>query len=222
MLNSLPSIFQQYNQNKDQVVDFTPFLEKKSHARTVIRDLSCTVFEKFGCGAFFNDDCIKNLDEIYEPANFNIELLNFKPTRSIFSFLSSVNPADFLRINNECKFYTNSDSAISCIEINYQFLVRKNSEFIKSKVSVVYGSDFEIDKINYQRINEQREVTVNINKNKDMLCSVDDETLFLELFLNDNNSELKELFPSFFQYGVHVFEDAEIESNSTLARMLLI
>lgn len=224
MINIQPSMFQLYHQNKDKNKDptFIPFSVIQQQARIAIKDLARTVFERFGCGAYFNEDCIKNLDEMYNPANFNIELLNFNPRNSIFSFLETVNTSEFLNIANQCKFYTDETAQISRIEINYQFLVRKNFEFTKSKVAVVYDGNFEIEHINYQRINNQREVTVNIDKNKDMLCSVDNETLFLELFLNDKNSELKELFPSFFEHGPHVFNVNELEANSTLARMLLV
>lgn len=222
MNNIQPSMFQQHQKNKDNVIDFVPFLEQKNHATTVIRNIAQTIFEQFGCGSLFNDDCIKNFGVISNPANFKITLLNFQPTKSIFAFLSSIRRGHFLSVSNECTFSTDGFGRLFDIKVSYILVERINSGFIGNKIFISFDSHFDISEIRYQRINERRELLDSISKTKDMLCSLDHETLFLELFMNDNNLDLKELFPAFFEYGPHVFNADEIEANSTLARMLLI
>ena len=106
MLNTPPSMFQQYNQNKDNVVDFVPLEQKKQHAREVVKNIAETIFERFGCGSTFNDDCIKNFGEMYDPALFKIGLTNFQPNKSIFAFMSSIHAGDFFFFFYECTFYT--------------------------------------------------------------------------------------------------------------------
>lgn len=226
MLNPQPSMFQQYQQNKDNVVVFIPFAEQKKEAKrkaaAVIRNNSQTIFERFGCGSSFNNDCIKNFGEMYDPANFKIELLNFQPTKSIFAFLLSIHASDFLRIRNECKFYTDEAALISKVEVSYSFLVRRNFEFIMSKVFFVFDSNFDIEKIHYQRINGDKETLVDVSKTKNMLCSVDEEIMFIELFLNSSNCDVQDLFQSFYVEGAYTFDMNEIESNMTIARMLIV
>jgi hypothetical protein len=222
MLNAQPSMFQQYHQNKDNVVDFTPFAEQKKQARVAIRNISQTIFERFGCGAFFNDDCIKNFGEMYDPANFKIELLNFQPTKSIFAFLLSIHAGDFLRIRNECNFSTDAMGLLLNVEVSYSFVERRNSELMASKVFIVFDSNFDVEKIHYQRINGQKETLVDVNKHQSMLCSVDEEMMFVELFLNASNCDVQDLFPSFYEEGAYTFDMNEIESNMTIARMLIV
>lgn len=222
MLSIQPSMYQQYHQHKDNVVDFVPFSEQKKHAATVIRNIAQTIFERFGCGSLFNDDCIKNFSDMYNPANFKITLLNFQPTKSIFAFLSSIRRGHFLSVSNECTFSTDEFGMLFDIKFSYSFVERINSGFIRNKVFIVFDSNFELVEIRYEKINERPELLLSVSKTKDMLCSVDHETLFLELFFNYDNSELKEIFPAFFEYGTHVFSVNEIEANSTLARMLLV
>jgi hypothetical protein len=55
-----------------------------------------------------------------------------------------------------------------------------------------------------------------------MLCSIDEETMFIELFLNYRNCDVQSLFPSFYSDGAYTFDDNEIESKIVLARMLMI
>jgi hypothetical protein len=55
-----------------------------------------------------------------------------------------------------------------------------------------------------------------------MLCSIDEETMFIELFLNYRNCDVQSLFPSFYSDGAYTFDLAEIKSNLTIARMLII
>lgn len=55
-----------------------------------------------------------------------------------------------------------------------------------------------------------------------MMCSIDEETMFIELFLNAHNCDVQDLFPSFYEVGAHTFGDNEIESKIVLARMLMI
>lgn len=221
MLNTQPSMFQQYNDNKNIAVDFSPLTEKKKHARSVIRNISSTIFEKLGCESVFYDDCIRKLDEIYQPAKLSVELLNFNPTRSIFSFRQLVRDGDFMRVANTCKFYTDESARLSRIEISYNFLGQCNFELINNRVSVVFDNNFDIEKINYHRMNQKMKRLNDVTKYNDMLCSVDEESMFISLFLN-NRSDLKELFPSFYVDGAYTFDANEIESNMTIARMLLI
>jgi hypothetical protein len=221
MTNTQPSMFQQYKDNKDIVVDFSPLTEKKKHARSVIRNISSTIFEKLGCESVFNDGCISKLDEIYQPANICVELLNFNPARSIFSFRQLVRNGDFMRVANTCKFYTDESAIFSRIETTYNFLVQRNSEYINNRVSVVLDKNFDIEKINYHRMNQKMKLLIDVTKYKDMFCSVDEESMFISLFLNDR-SDLQELFPSFYVEGAYTFDKNEIESNMTIARMLLI
>lgn len=222
MLNTQPSMYQQYHQYKYKVDDSIPFSEQKKQATAVVRNIAQTIFERFGCGSIFNDDCIQNFGEMYNPANFRITLLNFQPTKSIFAFLLSVPLGHFLSVRQECTFSTDESGLLYNVKVSYIFVESRNSQFIASKVSVVYNGNFELAKVHYERKNQQKDLLVSVDKTKDMLCSVENETLFLELFMNDNNHDLRELFPAFFQDGVHVFGKNEIEINSSLARMLLI
>lgn len=222
MLNSQPSMFQQYNQNKDNVVNFVPLAQKKEHAREVVRNIAQTIFKRFGCGSLFNDDCIKNFGEMYDPALFKIGLLNFQPNKSIFSFMSSIHAGDFLKISNDCHFFTNEEALLSGFKVSYSFVSRRNSDFIGHRVCVIFDSHFDIEKISYKRLNQQQDILVDVTKTRDMLCSVDEETMFIELFLNDHNRDVHDLFPSFYQEGAHTFVDNEIESNIAIARMLMI
>lgn len=226
MLISQPSMFQQYQQNEDNVVVFIPFAEQKKESKrkatAVIRNISQTIFERFGCGSSFNDDCIKNFGEMYDPANFKIELLNFHPTKSIFAFLLSIHAGDFLKIRNECKFYTDEAASLSKFTVSYSFVSRRNSEFIGRYLDFYFDRNFDIEKISYKCIDGMKGELINVEKTKDMLCSVDEETMFIELFLNDHNRDVHDLFPSFYQEGAHTFVDNEIESNIAIARMLMI
>jgi hypothetical protein len=230
MLNSQPSVVQKDQQYKGNVAVFSPFSEQKIQAQkeakkqatAVITNIAQTIFERFGCGSSFNDDCIKNFGEMYDPANFKIGLLNFQPTKSIFAFLLSIHASDFLRISNECKFYTDEAALMSKFEVSYSFLVCRNSEFIMSKIFVVFDSNFDIQKIHYRRINGDKETLVDVSKTKDMLCSVDEEMMFIELFLNSSNCDVQDLFQSFYVEGAYTFDMNEIESNMTIARMLVV
>lgn len=131
MNNIQPSMFQQYQKNKDNIIDFVPFLEQKNHATTVIRNIAQTIFEQFGCGSLFNDDCIKNFGVMSNPANFKITLLNFQPTKSIFAFLSSIRRGHFLSVSNECTFSTDGFGRLFDIKVSYSFVERINSGFIE-------------------------------------------------------------------------------------------
>lgn len=222
MLNTPPSMFQQYNQNKDNVVDFVPLEQKKQHAREVVKNIAETIFERFGCGSTFNDDCIKNFGEMYDPALFKIGLTNFQPNKSIFAFMSSIHAGDFLKISNECTFYTDEQAQLSKFKVSYSFVSRRNSEFIGSYLHFFFDRNLNIDKISYNRVNEKKESLVNVDKTKDMMCSIDEETMFIELFLNAHNCDVQDIFPSFYEVGAHTFGDNEIESKIVLARMLMI
>lgn len=222
MLSAQNSVYQTFQQNKDIKVDFTTFEERKKQARSVIRGIAQTIFEKFGCSSDFNDDCIRNFGEIYNPALFKIGLLNFQPNKSIFAFMSSVHRGDFLKISNICEFYTDESALLSRLKVSYSFVSRRNSEFIGSYLNFSFDRNLDIEKIAYKRINGMKEELININKTKDMLCSLDEETMFIELFLNEHNCDIHDIFPSFYESGVHTFADNEFESNTTLARMLLI
>lgn len=222
MLNTSPSMFQQYNQNKDNVVEFVPLEQKKQHAREIVRNIAQTIFERFGCGSSFNDDCIKNFGEMYDPANFKIGLLNFQPTKSIFSFLLSIHTGDFLRIGNSCTFSTDDSGLLLNIEVAYSFVERYKSDLIASKLFIVFDSNFVVKKINYGRFNQAKELLIDVNKTQDMLCTVDEETMFIELFLNARNRDVQDLFPSFYVEGAYTFDMNEIESNMTIARMLIV
>jgi hypothetical protein len=222
MLNTPPSMFQQYNQNKDNVVNFVPLAQKKEHAREVVRNIAQTIFKRFGCGSVFNDDCIKNFGEMYDPDLFKIGLLNFQPNKSIFSFMSSIHAGDFLKISNDCHFFTNEEALLSGFKVSYSFVSRRNSEFIGSYLHFFFDCNLNIDKISYNRVNEKKESLVNVEKTKDMLCSIDEETMFIELFLNAHNCDVRDLFPAFYQEGAYTFDMNEIKSNIAVARMLII
>lgn len=222
MLISQPSMYQQYHQYKHQVDVAIPYSEQKKRAAAVIRNIAQTIFEQFGCGSLFNDDCIKNFGDMNNPANFKVTLLNFQPTKSIFAFLSSIPRGHFLSVSNECTFSTDEYGCLLDIKFSYSFVERVKSGFIGNKVFISFDSNFDISEIRYHRINERQELLTSVSKTKDMLCSVDRETLFLELFFNHDKSEIKEIFPAFFEYGPHVFNINELEANSTLARMLLV
>jgi hypothetical protein len=230
MLNDQPSVVHQDQQHKANVVVFSPFSEQKiqaqkeakKHATAVITNIAQTIFERFGCGSSFNDDCIKNFGEMYDPANFKIGLLNFQPTKSIFAFLLSIHTGDFLQIKNECNFYTDEDGRMSKIKVSYNFVSRHNLEFIGNHVHVVFDNNFDIEKISYNRFNQQKDILVHVTKSRGMLCSVDEEMMFIELCLNYRNFDVQELFPSFYQEGAYTFDMNEIESNMTIARMLIV
>lgn len=230
MLNNQPSMVQQGHQHTDNVVVFSPFSEQKIQAQkeakkqatAVITNIAQSIFERFGCGSYFNDDCIKNFGEMYDPANFKIELLNFQPTKSIFAFMSSLHEGDFLKIGNECAFYTDEEAVLSKLKVSYSFVTRHNSDFIGNRVHVVFDKHFDIEKISYKRFNQHKEILVNVNKTRGMLCSLDEETMFIELFLNYRNCDVQSLFPSFYSDGAYTFDDNEIASKIVLARMLMI
>lgn len=221
MLNMQMSTFQQYQQNKNNVIDFVPFSKKKEEAQEVIRNIAKTIFQQFGCHTGFNDSCIKDLHELYEPANFSVILLNFNPTGHIFSFLKSMPTADILTSAITCKFATDDLAQLSRTEILFSFVTRRNSVLTKSTLNFVYNHQFELEKISYETTNQKLKVLSSVSKTKDMLCSIDDESLFLELFLTAHCSNVAELFPEFYLEGVHDFTDYDIESNKTLLRMML-
>lgn len=222
MLSIQSSMYQQYHQYKNKIDVSIPYSEQKKRAAVVIRNIAQTIFEEFGCGSLFNDDCIKNFGDMNNPANFKVTLLNFQPTKSIFAFLSSIRRGHFLNVSNECTFSTNEFGILFDIKFSYSFVERSHSGFIMNKVFICFDSNFDLAGISYKRINERPELLISVSKTKDMLCPIENEILFLELFFNYDNNELKELFPAFFEHGPHVFKVNEIDANSTLARMLLI
>ena len=229
-MNDQSSVHEQHHKNKDNIVIFTPFSEQKIQAQkeakkqatAVITNIAQTIFERFGCGSSFNDDCIKNFGEMYDPANFKIELLNFQPTKSIFAFMYSIHPDDFLRIGNECIFYTDESALLYKLKVSYRFISLRNSDFIGSYLNVVFNGNFDIESISYSRLNGLKESLVNVSKSKNMLCPVEQETMFIELFLNDHNFDVQNLFPEFYQKGANTFDINELEAKITLARMLII
>jgi len=221
MLSAQNSVYQTYRYNRDNKIDFKPFDERKEHARSVVRGIAQTIFEKFGCASDFNDDCIKDLASMYEPSNFTIHLLNLKPKHPIFSFLSNIPTGNFLRIDNECTFTTDEFANLSKIKITYILLVRHHLKFVKNTISITFNNNFDVENINYHRINDLRETTLNINKNRTMLCPIEEESMFIELLLNDYNLDVREILPEFYQDGVYTFNIDDIQSNMNIERMLI-
>lgn len=221
MLSVQNSVYQTYKYNRDNKIDFKPFGERKEHARTVIRGIAQTIFEKFGCASAFNDDCIKDLASMYEPSNFTVHLFNLKPTHSIFSFLLNISTDNFFRIDSDCTFTTDAFANLSKIEIKYFLVFRRHSKLVRDTISITFDNNFEVENINYHRINENRETTLHITKNRTMLCPIEEESMFIELILNDYNLDVREILPEFYQDGVYTFNIDDIQSNMNIERMLI-
>ncbi len=222
MFSHVPSMFQEFQKNDGIKVDFTSFSTIQKEAQSKIRDIGKDIFEKFGCEKKFDDDCIEKFKEIYDAKNFTFNLVNFQPVGLVFSFLKDLNLTNFNNFKQDSSFKTNSEGSFSGLDICYHFAVFHNSKLFKNKIYLSYNENYELASLNYQRITLDQEMLVNVKKTRDMLCPLEDESNFIELFLHDHYEELKDIFPEWYAHNAVIFENSYFKERMEVFRMLFI
>lgn len=221
MLSSINSAFQRYNNNKNIVVDFTPFSVEKENAQSLIHCIAQQIFEHFGCVENFNKTSIISFNDIYRASNCKAELKGLKPNGEVFSFLESLHVNTSKASNHTCYFVTDDFGSLQYIKITYSFVVTQNQELIKNQISLTYDNNFDLISIDYHR-NNRKGVLFNQSRKRDMFCPLHEESVFIELFLSEHCEQLKEIFPEWYAAGVYPFSFLDIQENMDVARMFMI
>lgn len=218
------SIFQIYKDAEKSPVDFSEITLKKIENQKIVKNIAIQIFEKFNCSNFSENESIEKFNEIFELKNSKFKLLNFNPKSPIFSFLN------FLKFNNissEVIFTLNEFSKLEKLEISYSIMQLEDlSKPFKYKVFLNFDRDLNINNIIYERfIKEKVDISkTSILKTSDMLCSEEEESFLIELFLfgekNDFFNMLQECY--FVGNNVPTIDYELIKSKHSILSMIYI
>lgn len=179
-------------------------------------------------------DCLVSRDTLFDDKftfkfarspkgkNLPTSVMTLQKTRNPFSFVFGGN-----RSVHECKFeiYFDSKQNIDHIDFSLMYFVN-GSKFDKGTIRLIYDSEFKFigrDLEEYVvsfRIADFK--STKLKKNKDMVCSEEEELFLMGLYFNKNNEMLTETLPEINIESAYDFNSDEFKDRLCLVKMLLM
>ncbi len=230
MLYDPPPMFQIYKNNKDNYdkefcsisskqpekvenfkIAFNDSDLEKLEVKNTIVNFSKAIYEKFNIASDFNENKIQNLNKIYSLKDQEIVLKQF-PLDKIFIYMK------------DCGYFKSSQKASITIKngkfesfsIMYcrVFGDPLNGNVNIRRIYIDYDKFLNISNIKYQALNDFW-----FTKNCNLIGTIEDESLLMELFLLGLNKDVVDLLPEAYQFGAHVITD-DFYNRLDLARII--
>lgn len=179
-------------------------------------------------------DCLVRRDTLFD------DKFTFKFARSskgkelptsVMTLIKTKNPFSFIfggnRNIHDCKFEIHFDSKQNISHIVFALMYFVNySKFDRGVIRLIYDAKFkfigrELEEHVYNQTT-RKNISTSLKKNKDMVCSEEEELFLMGLYFNKNNEMLTETVPEINIESAYNFNSDEFKDRLCLVNMFLM
>jgi hypothetical protein len=214
----------QKDNDKTKVEDFRS-RQEKSHA--IAKESVLKIYSYFGVEDKYNESFMEQFPPLYNYETYSIQLNDFPFDFFIEKYFPVLKKLDYLKFKEKRDLCLEIDN-LSLKNIKFSFSFGKrfgNTEFVVSSrvINFILNEKFELIEI---FINDIESTVWNkknkqlIKKQKEIISSIEEESLLIELYINDFGHSFEDIFPEFYIPGTYILNETEIKQKMSFLQML--
>ncbi len=214
----------QKDNDKTKVEDFRS-RQEKSHA--IAKESVLKIYSYFGVEDKYNESFMEQFPPLYNYETYSITLNDFPFDVFIENYFPILKKLDYLKFKEKRELFLSIDN-LSFKDLTFSFSFGKifkntNLALTSRSIDFVFNDKFELMKI---LINENSNLLRDpiteklIEKKKELINSFEEESLLIELYINDFGHSFEDLFPEFYIPSAYILNESEIKQKMSFLKML--